>query len=258
MSANLVARHLCYRQGERQLIDDLSLTLARGEMVALIGPNGAGKSTLLRLLAGGLTPDSGERLLEGRPLTEWPQAALSRTRALMRQQSAIAFPWPVEEIIAMGRAPWGGVPERAILAHIMTLTGCDTLRGRDFRSLSGGEQQRVQLARALAQLWQSDGPQGWLFLDEPTSALDLHHQQQILRLLKRLVAQRLHVCVVLHDLNLAALWADRMVLMHGGQVVTQGTPQEVMQEETLRHWYQAEVTIASHPERNVPQVMLRW
>ena len=199
------AQNLAYSVAGRTVIHDLSLTLAPGELVALIGPNGAGKSTLLRLLTGFLTPDAGRCELEGKGLESWSAQALSRVRAVMRQQTQLGFDWPVEAVIGMGRAPWGTHPEPAIIHQVMQLTGCLPLANRRYAALSGGEQQRVQLARALAQLWHNGAPRGWLFLDEPTSALDLYHQQHLLRLLKSLTRQgQLHVCVVLHDLNLAA------------------------------------------------------
>ena len=139
----------------------------------------------------------------------------------------------------------------------MAVTGCDELAGRRYPGLSGGEQQRVQLARCLAQLWRDGAPQGWLFLDEPTSALDLYYQQHLLRLLKRLTAGgQLHVCVVLHDLNLAALWADRILLLHQGHLVAQGTPQEVIQQPVIHRWYGADVRLVQHPDNAAPQVYL--
>ena len=204
MDNNYRAQGLSLRLGKRQVIDQVSLTLRGGEMTALIGPNGAGKSTLLRLLTGFLTPDSGERMMDGKALERWSPQALSRRRAVMSQRTQLQADWTVETVIAMGRSPWEATASPQTLHDIMAETGCDHLRGRRYPSLSGGEQQRVQLARCLAQLWQNGAPQGWLFLDEPTSALDLYYQQHLLRLLKRLTASgQLHVCVVLHDLNLA-------------------------------------------------------
>ena len=221
------ARSLSLRLGNRQIIHDVSLQLCGGEMTALIGPNGAGKSTLLRLLTGYLTPEEGQRVVEGRP------------------------------IIAMGRSPWDGAINQEMICQVMKETGCDHLAGRRYPTLSGGEQQRVQLARCLAQLWRDGAPEGWLFLDEPTSALDLYYQQHLLRLLKRLTrSRRLHVCVVLHDLNLAALWADRILLLHQGKLVAQGTPQEVIQQPIISRWYGAEVSTGKHPDAAVPQVYL--
>ncbi|RPH20430.1 heme ABC transporter ATP-binding protein [Buttiauxella warmboldiae] len=254
----LQAQNVTLRIGERKLLDDINLTLATGEVAALIGPNGAGKSTLLRVLTGFQPPECGEITLAGRPLNQWSGEALSRKRAVMRQRSGMAFSWAVEEVIAMGRAPWPAQETKAVVQEVMALTGCDNLAGRDFCQLSGGEQQRVQLARALAQLWQNGQPHGWLFLDEPTSALDLYHQQHILRLLRRLsLMGTLSVCVVLHDLNLAALWAERIVLLHEGRLVANGSPQEVLNETLLRHWYQADLRVFRHPEHPVPQVWLQ-
>ncbi|MBA7929796.1 heme ABC transporter ATP-binding protein [Klebsiella sp. RHBSTW-00215] len=251
------ARSLSLRMGKRQIINDVSLQLRGGEMTALIGPNGAGKSTLLRLLTGFLTPDSGERLVEGRPLEAWSAEALSRRRAVMLQRTPLHADWPIETVIAMGRSPWGSTPHAEMIRQVMEETGCDHLAGRRYPSLSGGEQQRVQLARCLAQLWRDGAPEGWLFLDEPTSALDLYYQQHLLRLLKRLTrSSQLHVCVVLHDLNLAALWADRILLLHQGKLVAQGTPQEVVQQPIISRWYGAEVRMGEHPDTAAPQVYL--
>ncbi len=258
MDKPLQARDLSYHAGGRLLIDNVSLQLNRGEMVSLIGPNGAGKSTLLRLLTGYLTPSAGKCELDGMPLSQWARQKLARQRAVMRQQSTLVFPLRVEDVIAMGRAPWPQQPAMPVVKEVMALTDCTALAQRDYRQLSGGEQQRVQLARALAQLWQQDGPQGWLFLDEPTSALDLYHQQHALRLLHQLTRNgKLSVCCVLHDLNLAALWSDRMLLLHQGQLVASGTPAEVMTEEALTRWYRADLQVVAHRSEAVPQIALR-
>ncbi|EFE09136.1 heme ABC transporter ATP-binding protein [Citrobacter youngae] len=257
MAEHFIAEKLHYRAAGRSVIDDVSLTLAKGELVALIGPNGAGKSTLLRLLTGFLKPVTGRCALAGKALDDWPTQTLSRHRAVMRQQTQLGFDWPVETVIAMGRAPWTQRSEPRLIAQVMEITGCSPLAGRQYAALSGGEQQRVQLARALAQLWCDGAPRGWLFLDEPTSALDLYHQQHLLRLLKKLVASgALHVCIVLHDLNLAALWADRIVLLHNGRLVSQGTPADVLQADDLKRWYGAQVHVGHHPTSASPQVFL--
>ncbi|MGB9096128.1 heme ABC transporter ATP-binding protein [Erwinia sp.] len=258
MTDLLEGQNLSWRVGHRLLIDDVSLSLRSGEMVSLIGPNGAGKSTLLRLLTGYLQPAAGGCLLGGQPLASWSRERLAQTRAVMRQQSHVEFPLPVREVVAMGRAPWPSHSTKAVVEEVMALTGSDTLADRDYRHLSGGEQQRVQLARALAQLWHEDGPRGWLFLDEPTSALDLYHQQHALRLLHQLTRKgQLTVCCVLHDLNLAALWSDSLLLLHQGRLVAAGTPAEVMTEATLTRWYQADLQVHHHSQDAVPQIVLR-
>lgn len=257
MTESLNVTHLHYRVAERWVIRDVSLSLEQGELLTLIGPNGAGKSTLLRLLTGYLNPARGERWLAGKPLEAWNANALSRLRAVMLQQTQMGFDWPVEAVVGMGRMPWSQQPEASVIHQVMRMTECLPLAHRRYASLSGGEQQRVQLARALAQLWCDGSPRGWLFLDEPTSALDLFHQQHLLRLLKALTLRgNLHVCVVLHDLNLAALWANRIVLLHNGAIVSQGSPEAVLQADTLEHWYGAQVQVGKHPACAAPQVFL--
>ena len=257
MADRYTAENLSYDLAGRSILRNVSLSLSQGELVALIGPNGAGKSTLLRLLTGYLKSSSGRCQLAGKPLSEWKTASLSRHRAVMRQQTQLGFDWPVEAVIGMGRAPWTQQPEPVLIEQVMRMSGCLPLAGRQYAALSGGEQQRVQLARALAQLWSDGAPRGWLFLDEPTSALDLYHQQHLLRLLKTLTQQgHLHVCVVLHDLNLAALWADRIVLLHEGKIVSQGTPDTVLQADDLARWYGAQVHVGLHPAHHTPQVFL--
>lgn len=254
----LTAQKLRYDLGNRRLISDVSLSITSGEMVAIIGPNGAGKSTLLRLLTGYLSPKAGECRLLDKPLEQWQPQALAKVRAVMRQHSELAFPFTVEEVVAMGRSPHSGSDTQRAIQQVMAQTDCTALAQRDYRQLSGGEQQRVQLARVLAQLWRPKPTASWLFLDEPTSALDLYHQQHTLRLLRSLTRQQpLAVCCVLHDLNLASLYADRILLLHQGRLVASGTPQEVLQTEILMRWYQADLGVIHHPETALPQVYLR-
>ena len=238
------AQNLTYSINGRRLTHNVSLTLPGGEIVAILGPNGAGKSTLLRQLTGYLKPDSGTCSMFGKPLDAWPTEALAKSRAVMRQNHDMAFPFSVMEVIRMGRHPHRRSNPRDETEHIMALCDCRELASRDYRHLSGGEQQRVQLARLLVQLWEPEPTPKWLFLDEPTSALDIHHQQHLFRLLRELVQKRqFNVCCVLHDLNLAARYADRIVLLEKGQVVDNGTPQEVLTESALRNLYQAEVAV---------------
>ena len=258
MMEMLEATGLCLARDGKTVIDNLDVTLSGGERVALIGPNGAGKSTLLRLLTGFLAPDRGECRLGDRVMSAWPREQLARRRAVMRQQNNLTFAQSAQSGVAMGRAPWPEKQTSQIVAEVMQLTGCDSLAYRDYRQLSGGEQQRVQLARVLAQLWQEGRPRGWLFLDEPTSALDLFWQQQTLRLLRQLTRTGdLTVCTVLHDLNLASLWADRILLLHAGKLVAQGTPQTVMTEKTLKRWYRADLQVVAQAVSGQPHIQLR-
>lgn len=253
----IAAKRLGYSVNSQNIIDDLSLSLYHNQISIIIGPNGAGKSTLLRLLTGFLTPHTGDCLLEGKSLATWDINKLSRKRAVMRQHNQLNFPFTVEEIVAMGRTPYGSYYFNQAIESALIQTDCLALRYRNYQQLSGGEQQRVQLARVIAQLWQPEPNNSYLFLDEPTSALDLYHQQQSLRLLHRLNReQSIGICCVLHDLNLAALYADRIYLLYRGRLVSVGTPQQVMTEDNLRHWYRANLYVKTHPDKNVPQIFL--
>ncbi|WP_392560075.1 heme ABC transporter ATP-binding protein [Orbus mooreae] len=253
----LQAEHLSYQIGGETLIDDVSLTIGKGELVVIIGTNGAGKSTLLRLLTGFLTPTDGECRLLGKPLKQWCHQSLAQVRTVMRQNSHIAFPFSAKEVIAMGRSPYGSVNLQNALADVIAKTHCQTLCHKNYQQLSGGEQQRVQLARVLVQLWSAKSEPRLLFLDEPTSALDLYHQQQMLRLLKTLTEKNSYsICCILHDLNLAALYADRIFLLHDGKLVAQGGVKDVLSTEILTQWYKADLSVGYHDQCPVPHVFL--
>ncbi|WP_159235934.1 heme ABC transporter ATP-binding protein [Raoultella terrigena] len=253
----ILAENLVYTLQGRRLTDNVSLTLPGGEIVAILGPNGAGKSTLLRQLTGYLQPHGGRCSLLGTPLEAWSITELAKTRAVMRQNGHMAFPFSVQEVIRMGRHPWRTRGSHDETDRIMALCDCRELAARDYRQLSGGEQQRVQLARLLVQLWEPIPSPKWLFLDEPTSALDIHHQQHLFRLLRRLVRERqFNVCCVLHDLNLAARYADRVVLMDKGRVVDSGSPQAVMQQRALKDLYGADITVIKGSENQTPLIVL--
>ncbi|EOW3270013.1 heme ABC transporter ATP-binding protein [Escherichia coli] len=251
------AQNLVYSLQGRRLTDNVSLTFPGGEIVAILGPNGAGKSTLLRQLTGYLQPDSGECRLFNKPLNEWSITELAKHRAVMRQNSHMAFPFSVQEVIQMGRHPHRTGNQDNETAQIMALCDCQALANRDYRQLSGGEQQRVQLARLLVQLWEPTPSPKWLFLDEPTSALDIHHQQHLFRLLLQLVHERqFNVCCVLHDLNLAARYADRVVLMQKGKVIANGKPQDVLTQQALTMLYGADITVLKDPANHSPLIVL--
>nr|WP_314266636.1 heme ABC transporter ATP-binding protein [uncultured Moellerella sp.] len=253
----IIAHKLNYSLGGRKITDDVSLTLPNGEIVAILGPNGAGKSTLLRQLTGYLPSDSGDCSLLGKSLKEWEPEALARARAVMRQNSHMAFSFCVRDIVQMGCHPYSSSKKSDNTKHIMALCDCEKLAQRDYISLSGGEQQRVQLARLLAQLWDDTPSPKWLFLDEPTSALDIHHQQHLFRLLRQLVqTQQLNVCCVLHDLNLAARFADRIILMDQGRIVANGTPKDILTKQQIMQLYQADISVISDPHCGAPLITL--
>ena len=257
MDKRLTARQLTLQIGSRTVVNPLDLTLELGEFVTIMGPNGAGKSTLLRLLTGFLSATTGECCLAGKPYTQWDRKQLASQRAVMRQHNQLAFAMSAEEVILLGISHYPIRRQRIILDQVVALIGCLALCDRNYATLSGGEQQQIQLARVLAQLWKEEGPEGWLFLDEPTSALDLFHQQHLLRLLHRLTRNRkLMVCAVLHDVNLAATWSDRIVVMQQGTLVADGSVQQVLTESQLTTWYQAELRVIQPDSSSHPIVLL--
>lgn len=244
MSALLQARGVRVRLGGRPVVDGVDLAVGAGELVALVGPNGAGKSTLLAALAGDV-PCEGTVLLGGRELRGYRAAELARTRAVLPQHATLSFPFTAGEVVRMGRAPWHGRPEsdrdELLVGTAMRRTGTSAFAGRPFPALSGGEQARVALARVLAQA----APV--LLLDEPTAALDLRHQEEVLATARERAGAGDAVVVVLHDLGLAAAYADRVVVLADGRVTGHGPPAEVFTEQLLSRVYGHPIEVLAHP-----------
>ncbi len=237
----------------RRILDRVDLEVGTGELVALIGPNGAGKSTALSVLAGDLPPTAGTALIDGMEAHRLRPLELSRRRAVLLQQKGVSFSYPVREVVAMGRTPWARTPEASRdderIADALARTGVEHLVDRDVTTLSGGELARVSLARVLAQ----DCP--IVLLDEPTDALDLGHREQVLSLAAELARGGGAVLAVLHDLDLAAAYADRVVLLHDGRVAAEGRPEEVLTASRIGDVYDHPVEVVPHPGSGVPLVL---
>lgn len=237
----------------RRILDHVDLEVRPGELVALIGPNGAGKSTALSILAGDLAPTAGTARIDGVEAHRLRPLELGRRRAVLLQQKGVSFSYPVREVVAMGRTPWARTPEASRdderIADALARTGVEHLVDRDVTTLSGGELARVSLARVLAQ----DCP--IVLLDEPTDALDLGHREQVLSLAAELARDGGAVLAVLHDLDLAAAYADRVVLLHDGRVVAEGRPEEVLTASLLGDVYDHPVEVVPHPSSGVPLVL---
>ena len=230
--------------GGPEAVRDVSFQIRRGEMVGLIGPNGAGKSTLLHLMSGLFRPGRGRVLLDGEPIDRLDPRLRARSLAFVPQAASIFFPFTVAEIVAMGRhpylSPFGGLSaeDRRRVQWAMEVTGTAPFASRSFNQLSGGEAQRVVIARAFAQ----DTPT--LILDEPTLSLDLFYQTAIYGLLERMNHEHgLTVVVVTHEINLAAEYCPRLIGLREGRVLIDGTPEEVLTTETIDRLYgvQAEI-----------------
>lgn len=251
-----VASLRCSRGG-RPVLDDLSFDLQAGEVMAVLGTNGAGKSTLLAALSGELKPDAGQVRLGTRAMADWPALERARCLAVLPQHSELAFPFRVEEVVALGRMPHaaGVQQDQHVCAQAMAAADVGHLTGRSYLTLSGGERQRVHLARVLAQVWDA-GEGGCLLLDEPTASLDLAHQRLIMQQARAMAARGLSVLVVLHDLNLAAAFADRVLLLHQGQLDALGAPWDVLQTERIARVFGVQVRVQQHPLQDCPLVIL--
>ena len=233
------------RRGRRTVLDRVDLDVRPGELLAVLGPNGAGKSTALAALSGDLPLAGGSAELDSRPLTAWGTRDLARRRAVLLQSGGVAFPFSVRDVVRMGRTPWRGtsaeVGDAAAVERALAVMELDGFAHRPVPSLSGGEQARVALARTLAQ------ETGILLLDEPTAALDLHHAEVALQHLRELAASGRAVAVVLHDLDLASAYADRVVLVAAGRVVADGPPRTALDPVVLSDAYGHPVEVVRHP-----------
>jgi len=247
MSLLLDARGVSFAYGGRAVLRDVDLTLARGETLGLIGPNGSGKTTLVRILAGLLAPSSGTVTIDGRPLATWARGELARRLAVVPQDVTIEFPFTALEVVLMGRAPYLGALgfpralDLGVARAAMARLDVGGLEDRPLDRLSGGERQRVLLARALAQ------EPDILLLDEPTTHLDLKHQAGVHDVVRGLGRERgVGTVSVLHDLNLAAMYCDRLALLAGGRIVATGAPREVLTAERLSAAYATEIVVAEN------------
>lgn len=255
--AVLATERVSFTYGGAEVLREVSLRLHAGDMVAVLGRNGAGKSTLLRLLSGALTPTQGAVYLEGRPLARLPRKAIARRLAVVPQELHVPFAFTVREVVSLGRT--AHVPflqsesacDRRAVEDALELLDLAALAQRPYNTLSGGERQRGVLALALAQ------QPAILLLDEPTVHLDLAHQMEVLRLVRRLHGDGgLAVLAAVHDLNLAALLFDRLLLLKDGRIVADGPPQAVLNATTIQDVFGAAVQVDTHPTAGTPRITL--
>ena len=271
----LTAQNLTVQIGSSTLLENVTLELPAGELLAVIGPNGAGKSTLLKALAGEIKPNGGQVRLDDKPLERWTPLELAKRRAVLPQDSTLEFNFTAFEVALLGRNPfitYRETPHDLAIAHAaLRQVDAAHLETRAYPTLSGGERQRVQLARVLAQIWGEDMKRTletnletnltastagkFLLLDEPTSSLDLAHQHETLAVAKGLTRNGVGVLAVLHDLNLAAQYADRVLILHGGTVLTAGTPKDVFQPELIFEAFRIPVLVQAHPCLECPLIV---
>ena len=246
-----------YQVRDRTILHGTSLRLRPGRFHVILGPNGAGKSTLLRIASGLLTPTAGGVRYDGRPVHGMDRNALARTRAVLSQHVTLPFPLPVEDVAMMGRYPhFGRVPslhDRAIVTQALTLVGMEKQRAQSYPTLSGGEQQKVQMARVLAQLWHddarpTDAGHRLLFLDEPTSSLDVRYQLHLLDVARNLLSNgHTTIVAVLHDLNMALRYGDEFIIVEDGHIALQADDPTAVDASLLERVFHVRAHRVSDP-----------
>ena len=252
----LQIQSLSVHYGNRQILYSLNLTVRTGEVLAVVGPNGAGKSTLIRAASGVLRPSGGQVAINGQNLATLSDMQRARLLAVVPQNNQLPGTFSVYQTVLLGRTPYlnwlgqTGPSDHAMTQLALEQTQISSFANRLVGDLSGGEKQRVLLARALAQ----DAP--LLLLDEPTTYLDLQHQSSLLNLIRTLCQEKtLAVLIVLHDLNLASVYADRVALLVDGKLQATGSPEQVLTSETLTAVYHVPVHVMPHPEYGTPLVL---
>ncbi len=257
MSAIIETHELTVRVGAKALLDKVSLSITPGETVALVGPNGAGKSTLLRALAGEIAPSGGIVLLKGENPRAMKPGALALRRAVLSQHVSVAFPFTVADVVRMGAGERGDSAVSNFVDAALAEVDLDSLRDRIIGTLSGGEQQRAHLARVLVQLQCGEakfGP-GTLLLDEPTAALDLRHQLDLLAIVERCSGRGTTIVTIMHDLNLAALFAKRIVMLDRGRLAADGAPHATITDALLTDVFGVSGAVGRVPPAGLPFVL---
>jgi iron complex transport system ATP-binding protein len=251
------AQDITIRRGGRNLVEKVSLTLEPGKFTVIIGPNGAGKSTLLKTLSGELRPDDGDIYYHDRGLSSLSPMELAAERAVLPQSTALSFPFTALEVVRMGAVAHGSRDPNLAARQALVRVGLAGFEGRSYNALSGGEQQRVQLARVLAQMPDPvmHGRPRAIFLDEPTASLDIGHQISVLELARDFARRGGLVLAILHDLNLAAEFADHLAILHHGRLIRQGRPESTIDDETIAEVYGIAGTVGRLPSRAIPYIL---
>ena len=253
----IVAHEITVVRSGRTLLDNVSLQMEPGKFNVIIGPNGAGKSTLMKVICGELSPDEGAVVVGDRALTSFRPQELARRRAVLPQSTQLAFPFTAHEVVRMGAVACGSRRPDDDARIALSRVGLSGFEGRNYNLMSGGEQQRVQFARALAQVPKAVDPEGFngLFLDEPTSSLDLGHQISVLEIARDFARDGGLVLAILHDLNLAAEFADQLIVLDQGRIFACGSPSDTIKDETISRVYGLCGTVCRAPSAHIPYVL---
>jgi len=253
---------ISYHIGKKQILKDISTQFIPGDFNMILGPNGSGKSTLLKVFSGELGGYQGTVEYENRPLRGIKKDELAKFRAVMSQQPDLSFPLAVEEVVMMGRYPHFSFnpskKDEQICDAVMERMQLSAFRGRNYLTLSGGEKQRVQYARVLAQVWEKP-QQGsrYLFLDEPLTSLDINYQQEFLQVARQFVKDNTVLIAVMHDINLATQYGDKLFFLKDGALVAAGKPKDILSEQLLENVFDVKTAIVNNPVDHTPLVVYK-
>jgi iron complex transport system ATP-binding protein len=244
----LTAANLTVKIGPHSILQDITFQARAGAVTAIVGPNGSGKTTLLRALTGEVATE-GRITLNGIGIADARPARLAAIRAVLPQATPLAFPFLVAEVVRLGLTSGLAAAHHSVTDQALAAVGLHGFAARLYQELSGGEQQRVQLARVLAQVWDATGPDGprWLFLDEPVASLDIAHQLQVMTLARRYADAGGGVVAVMHDLNLTAMFADHVALLGEGRVLAAGRPSDILTDALLSRAYDCRLRVNTAP-----------
>ncbi len=253
----LSTQGIYYSIGKKEILKNISIDFLPGEFNMILGPNGSGKSTFLKVFSGEIKPSKGEVFVDNKALSTIKKEALAKVRAVMTQQPELSFPLSVEEVVMMGRYPHfdfnPAKKDEIICAEAIEKMQIVHLKGRNYLTLSGGEKQRVQFARVLAQIWEQPASGNrYLFLDEPLANLDINYQQEFLKLAKALVQFKTVLVAVMHDINLAVQYADKLFFLKAGELVVSGTPSAILSEKIIKEVFDVDTRIITNPVDGTP------
>lgn len=245
------------RVSQRYIVRNVNLTIVPGKFTAVVGPNGAGKSSLLKMLSNEHQGYSGKVLVNGDAIKHFTPKTLSQTRAVMSQHFNLQFAFTVRQVVAFGRHGHSATAKEndRIIEEVMSVTGITIFSDRNYLTLSGGEKQRVQLARVLCQVWEETPHPRYILLDEPTSNMDIAQQQFMFSLVKRVCDRNIGVLAIVHDLNLAVQYADTLCMMRNGELIDSGNAYDVFTKDNIQRTFGCTVNIHCDPYSNCPFVI---
>jgi iron complex transport system ATP-binding protein len=249
-----------YHIGKKLILDGIDAEFKPGEFNMILGPNGSGKSTFLKIFSGEINKYEGSVLYSGEKISQIKKEDLAKYRAVMSQQPELSFPLMVEEVVMMGRYPHftfnPNKKDEDICNEVMERMNLISFKERNYLTLSGGEKQRVQYARVLAQVWEKP-PTGfrYLFLDEPLTSLDINYQQEFLQIAREFIKADTILVAVMHDINLAIQYADKLFFLREGELIAHGSPKDILSEELIKQVFNVAVTIINNPVTNSPLVI---